>query len=368
MKLQVLLISIITLFTLSNCSIENKVECKLTGEISDRKNGNLFLYRPESSRFDKDTIPFKDGRFEHSITINSPELYWLFFEEDKNDGGGFTSINLFIEQGIVHVKMSLENINNYQVKGGILNDKFSIIRKRLRLIDNDINKSYDELSMASDSLTIQKLKLKADSLYKHYEITIQEYIAENNDLVSAYFLWTMRNNFEKDKIEALLPPFKLKFPNSRYINETNAYVEGFGKNQPQQQFTDFKLLNIDGEEISLTEIINNKKATFILFWSSRCDFSDGKLKAFKPIYNEYKDLGFEIIGISDDFNQTRWKKAIERNEANWINMVDLDGKNAIHEYYHSNTEGDVLIDRNGKILSRNIRSSQLKDQLDKMLK
>jgi len=368
MKLQILLISIITLFTLSNCSRENKVKCKLTGEISDRKDGNLFLYRPESSRFDKDTIPFKDGQFEHSITINSPELYWLFFEEDENDNGGFTSIELFIEQGTVQVEMSFKNINNYQVIGGIHNKNLLEIKKRLISIENDIINAYDELSHISDSAQIQTTKLKADSLSKLYEKNMLDYIAKNTNLASAYFLWSSRHFFGKDTLETLFPALKLKFSNSRYIIETNAYIEGFGKNKPQQQFTDFKLLNRDGVETSLAEIINNNKATFILFWSSRCGFSDGKLKAFKPIYNEYKDFGFEIIGISDDFDLNRWKKAIKRNEADWTNFVDLDGKNAIDEYYHSNTEGDVLIDNSGKILARNVRTSQLKELLEEILK
>ena len=368
MKLKFLSIPIIALYTLISCSDDNKITCKLTGEISDRKDGNLFLYRPESSRFDKDTIPFKNGQFEYIKKINSPELYWLFFKEDENNGGGFTSVDLFIEQGNVNVRMSMEDIKNYQINDRILNTKLYSFKRELKTIEDKADTLYKELSVTKDSLNIHQKKSKIDSLYKLYENTLFNYIENNSDLISAYYLWSLRKSTDKVKLEKLLIPLENMFPNSRYIIETKAFIEGFGKNQPQQQFIDFKLLNRDGEETSLTDIISNNKATFILFWSSRCSFSDGKLKAYKPIYNEYKELGFEIIGVADDYNLTRWEKAIERNKANWINMVDLDGKNAIDEYYHSNTEGDVLIDNSGKILARNLRTSQLKELLEEMLK
>ena len=353
---------------MAGCSIdkksdENKVTCTLTGTISDRKDGNLFLYQPESSRFDQDTIQFKNGHFEFTKTINSPEVYEIFFEEDLSVGP-FLPIGLFIENGNVDITLSFENRTNYQVKGGKLNDQLIKISEKLMLLTDEITKLYKSKSSLPDTL----LRIKSDSLDNQYKNLIIDYLTENKNLISAHLLWAYRSWLGKDKLEVFLPSLKSSFPNSKYIIETNAYLEGFGKSQPQQHFTDFKLLDTQENEISLSNITNNHKLTFFLFWSSRCTASDGKLQSYIKIYNDYRDSGFEIIGISNDYDLTRWKNAIKRNKVVWINLLDPDGENAIDEYYHTNTKGDVLIDQNGTIVARIFQSSQLKDTLEKRLK
>jgi len=310
MKAKQLLIIISALGILASCSNENKIKCHLTGDIVDRTDGNLFLYSPESSRFDKDTIPFKDSHFNYKITLKSPEVYWLFFEEDLKNGEGFTSVNIFLEPGNVHLTLSADSILNCQVKGGTLNKKLYDIEKKLQLINNNLIIYYDKISTTDDSLIINDLNIKIDSLENLYFKTQTDYISNNEDLISAFYIWELRKQLDKDKVVKLLNPLKEKFAYSRYIRETDAFIQGFGKNQPNQQFTDYKLLNEKGGEISISEIVHMNKATLILFWSSRCEASDRKLKAMKPLYDQYKDLGFEIIGISGDYNLNRWKEAI----------------------------------------------------------
>jgi len=248
--------------------------------VLDRKNGNLFLYRPESSRFDKDTIPFFNGRFNTTISISQPEVYWLFFEEDENDDGAFTAINIFLETGSVNVIVSYEDIQNYQVKGSKYNNDLYPIEKRLQLIrknTNDIASEYSEIINIGDSLELAKLLAIADSLRTNRYQIIQARITENSDLVSAYYLWSIRNSMETEEIEMYLDPLVPQFPNSRYIVETKAFVDGTGKSQPSQNLKDYRLTTIDGNEINLYEQIKSSDLTLITFWSSRCGASDGKL-------------------------------------------------------------------------------------------
>ncbi len=368
MKQIQLLITLVLFGILNSCSLKNEETCMLSGEVLDRKDGNLFFYSPGSSRFDKDTIPFRDGKFEYHLKKQSPEVFLLFFEEDENDDGGFTSVDFFLGQDNVHIKMSMENIKNPQISGGVLNDKFRTVMSDLRAIEDNLTSNYALLQTLSDSVKIKNVKDSIGVFTNEMEKFIPNYIEQNKDLISAYFVWLMRGSMDKLKLEEKITPLTTLFPESKYIKETTNFYDGFGLNEVGQQFTDYKLATFDDNTSDLSSIVRENKLTHILFWSSRCSFTDGKLNAYKRIYEEYKNLGYEVVAVSDDCDKNRWKSAIQRNDVTWTNLLDYDKINGIYEFYHAGVNGDVLVNSKGQIISRGFRTGQLKEELDKILK
>ena len=50
-----------------------------------------------------------------------------------------------------------------------------------------------------------------------------------------------------------------------------------------------------------------------------------KAKAMIPIYEKYKDRGFEIVGVAREFKNTdRLKQAIKLDGYPWLQLVELD--------------------------------------------
>ena len=104
--------------------------------------------------------------------------------------------------------------------------------------------------------------------------------------------------------------------------------------QPQQiglkedmLFPDVTLRNPDGQAISLADL--KGKVVLVEFWASWCMVcTEEHCYYFKPIYNAYKDHGFEIYSISVDSSATNWVNVIERNELDWIQVSDLMGTNS----------------------------------------
>ena len=108
------------------------------------------------------------------------------------------------------------------------------------------------------------------------------------------------------------------------------------------------------------------KVVLIDFWASWC----GPCRMENPnvvrVYQQYRDKGFEVFSVSLDNNRGKWLEAIKKDNLMWPNHVsDLRGwSSAGGRLYGINSiPATVLVDRDGKVLARNLRGPQLEDKL-----
>jgi len=135
-----------------------------------------------------------------------------------------------------------------------------------------------------------------------------------------------------------------------------------------QAYTDFALPTPDGQSLKVSEV-HKGNVMLIDFWASWC----GPCRRANPevvaIYSEYKERGFEILGVSLDRDEASWKKAIEDDHLTWPQISDL-------KYW--NSEGaelygvpaiphTVLIDREGKIIAKNLHGDELREAIESLL-
>ena len=93
---------------------------------------------------------------------------------------------------------------------------------------------------------------------------------------------------------------------------------------PGQRVPDFTLVNLDGEEMSLSEILEDNDTVLIDFWASWCGpcvASFPKLKALRAAYGQD---GFEIVAISIDRTQEDWSTGSDQHKIPWINLGELE--------------------------------------------
>ncbi len=46
------------------------------------------------------------------------------------------------------------------------------------------------------------------------------------------------------------------------------------------------------------------------------------LDVVKPVYEEFKDKGFEIYAVSLDTDKTRWASTVRNQDLKWVNVCD----------------------------------------------
>ena len=136
-----------------------------------------------------------------------------------------------------------------------------------------------------------------------------------------------------------------------------------------QKAPDIELPGVDGKPVRLSSLKGN--VVLLDFWASWCGPCRKENPYTVEIYNEYKDKGFTIYSVSLDQSKDKWKKAIAADELSWPNHVsDLRGwySKAALLYNIEAIPATYLIDRDGTIIAKDIRSTELEQQLKKIFK
>ena len=111
------------------------------------------------------------------------------------------------------------------------------------------------------------------------------------------------------------------------------------------------------------------KYTLIEFWASWCAPCREESPTLVRLYHQYKDKGFEILSVSIDKNTTQWKNAIRQDGYSWGNACDLNGYGGPTAALYTVTAipNSFLLDRNGKIVAKNLRGKNLENKLAELM-
>ncbi len=123
------------------------------------------------------------------------------------------------------------------------------------------------------------------------------------------------------------------------------------------------LPSISGDSISWKGI--NAKLILIDFWASWCGPCRIENKsAVAPLYKKYHNKGFEVYGVSFDSNRSKWTQAIKKDVYPWIHVIETNGSfdSAVGILYKiKGIPTTYLLDKNGMVLAKNLRGSQLEE-------
>ena len=123
----------------------------------------------------------------------------------------------------------------------------------------------------------------------------------------------------------------------------------------------------EGETIKLESL--RGKVVLIDFWASWCGPCRRENPKVVKMYNKHKDQGFEILAVSLDKTKDRWVKAIDADKLTWLHISDLKGWKSKYaaQYGVSSIPQTVLLDREGRILARNLRGAALEKKVAEVL-
>jgi thiol-disulfide isomerase/thioredoxin len=121
--------------------------------------------------------------------------------------------------------------------------------------------------------------------------------------------------------------------------------------------------DVNGKPVSLASF--KGKYVLVDFWASWCAPCRRENPNVLANYKKYHADGFEVLGVSLDSKKEPWLKAIETDGLTWTHVSDLKGwKNAAAEEFGVKVvPTNFLLDKDGKVIAKNIREEELGKEL-----
>ena len=413
-----ILLLFISLYFLSSCK-QKEIKCTIKGDIFGRDSKALLLCKTTGDfRVGNIKIPIINNSFEYEINAMHPEVYELIFEEEY-ERGSFMSNIFFAEDGVINFTLyEEENESNNIIEGGFLNNElksynnildnkfWSIINKyndSLDLLDEERFKLFGQLDNPPEKKTVNigeeknpptftarmildksaEYKAEIDSLRDEIMYWDFNYINEHTSLISYYLFvrdlqihsrwccWTEGDTLLLNNSESNFHKLSAKYPDHPYTLIVGDLLKGLKNIHKGGKFIDFSASDMNQETVYLSHIIKTNKVVLLDLWSIWCGPCIEKSNEMLPVYAEFKDKGFEIVGVArGDGDKNKLVKFVENKNYPWINLIDFKNENNIWEKYSLSNRGGktFLITSSGKIIAIDPNAYEVRQELIELLK
>lgn len=158
-----------------------------------------------------------------------------------------------------------------------------------------------------------------------------------------------------------------KYPESPYFKEFHKVVAKIGFLAPGTEAPEIVLPNPKGDMVKLSSL--RGKVVLVDFWASWCRPCRAENPNVVAAFERFHDKGFEVFGVSLDKERDRWLQAIEDDNLNWTQVSDLKFWNSsvVKLYDIKGIPFAVLLDKDGKIIAKNLRGEALHKKLEEIL-
>jgi thiol-disulfide isomerase/thioredoxin len=370
-----LAIPIILLAGCSNTNPESK-GFELKGKLSNTHGETIYLQQllPTGLK-DVDTATVDDkGEFVMTAPVTEVGFYRLKVT-DRN----FATF-IFKENEKVRVTGDIANLGStYNVEGSEDSKLFWELNKAS--LENygkrdSLQKAFQALVNAPnmDSTRVDSLSNAFEKPYTtlidQHNVYLKNFIEKHSTSFSALAaIQQLQPDQFGDTYKKLDADLYKKYPNSAYVKSFHESVVkqnmlGIGTQAPE-----INMNSPEGKPIALSSL--KGKVVLVDFWASWCGPCRAENPTVVAAYKKYASKGFDIYSVSLDKDGEKWKQAIAKDGLIWKNHVsDLKfWQSPVVQLYNFNAiPTNVLIDKEGKILAKNLRGEALESKLADIFK
>lgn len=225
-----------------------------------------------------------------------------------------------------------------------------------------MEKQIQEYRKANKFKSASELGDKLLALREESARNVNAFLAQHDGLIPAYIAYVrafQESDIAKVKeIYASLGEKSKASASGRLIADRIARIEGAeaGNIAP-----DFTLNDIQDRPVKMSEV--KAKLKIIDFWASWCGPCRMNNPDVKQLYDDYKDKGLEIIGVSLDEKKPNWLAAVTKDGLEWINVCSLKGWRCevAKAYGVEAVPALFVLDENNRIIATGLRGSSLRE-------
>jgi len=340
----------------------------------------LSYYADGKSTMDSSDVV--DGKYSFSGSLGDPLMASLRakYQEDPN-AKTIRAISynrdikqLFIENAKISV-VSTDSFANATIKGSKSHAEFvkwDNLMKPENQKGSELNKEYSELYKKKDQAGMDRIEAEFDKLTASKNVKNKQYLAENPSSPIAMFIFRQWAGYDinADEAEPIFLSLSEKLRSGPAGKEMAEKIEIAKKTDVGRMAMDFTQNDTLGNPVSLSSF--KGKHVLIDFWASWCGPCRQENPNVVKAFNNYKDKGFTVLGVSLDQPNAKdkWMKAIHDDKLTWTQVSDLKyWKNEVAVQYGIQAiPQNYLIDPQGKIIGKNLRGEALNKKLEEIFK
>ena len=368
-----ILILVASIFTLISCNKSDENGFSIDGEAKGFDNGTKVFIQvmdEQNNSTSIDTAVITNGNFKFTGDVKDYDLAYIKFDMEG-------SIPFFIEKGNIKINYVKDSVHKSTTTGTYNNDLLTEFNKKSNEVGKNLMKFQKEnlqkmkdAQQNNDTVTINAIMKKHDSYQEELNTFSEAFINKNKDAILSVLLienFIKQKSLEISETKRYYDELTENVKNSKSGQRVKKLLDAIFSVEVGKKAPDFSAPSPDGKTISLKESLG--KVTIIDFWASWCGPCRMENPNVVAMYNELHEKGLNIIGVSLDREEAKWKEAIEKDGLTWNHVSNLKfWQDPIAETYNVKAiPATFILDANGVIVAKDLRGAELKAKVEELL-
>lgn len=278
---------------------------------------------------------------------------------------------VFLQPGDIKIQ-STDSFSNVKVSGSKAHDDYTRLTESIKPLTAKMDDLYKEyMAAAKDPKLQESIVAKADGLEQEISQSYGNFVSNNLSSPIAIFCLESFAGMDMDPVK--VEPLFIQLPEA---TRNSASGKNFEKRIQSAKLTAIGSMApefVQDDTLSRPVALSSLRGKYVLidFWASWCGPCRQENPNVVKAFNQYKEKGFTILGVSLDQPgaKSKWMDAIHKDGLTWTHVSDLKywDNAAARLYGVRGIPQNYLLDPSGKIVAKNLRGEELIKKLAEIL-
>ena len=337
-----------------------------------KDNSYVYLHHKWDNVNFTDSSKVKAGAFSFKGKTAEPNMYWV---TKSNNSSEQPNLIFFVDGGKTTITGNVDSLPLAKVSGGITQKdymEYNNVIKTFTLRQQAIVNDYNQAKASNDANTMNAKYAEYQALDLEMKAGVNNFIKTHpKSAVSGYAIYFNYQNAPNatiEELESVVGLLDKSSLNTKYGKLAQEKLNQLKGNTIGNVATNFSQADANGKMVSFSDF--KGKYVLVDFWASWCGPCRGENPNVVAAYNKYKAKGFEVLGVSFDQNKDKWLQAVKADNLTWTHVSDLKGwgNEAAKVFGITSIPQNLLLDKEGKIIAKNLRGAELDAKLEEIIK